>query len=138
MSIKDLPDFTEAENNILCEFTSRCEMLILEVDLDDNEFSFYNILEELHIDVSAYNKESDFMIALWLVYFDVIIKSKKHPPFKYATNNDFLKLYDDFRELASNELYKLIDTSNYMNVLFHLLPPKQNKGLILKVSMQLH
>lgn len=101
---------------------------------DWKTISLFHLCESSGIDLSSLAKEGPMLSALWVTVLRGVDQYITETDLKYPTYEEFLAVYGaHYRQEEETELTNLWKTSNWMNVLFHLLPAKKNKGLIMLV-----
>lgn len=96
-----------------------------------SHFNAFNI-QQLRLDLL---KEGSTMSALWIIFLRYRRKlfSDKNN-FRYASIEAFLAEYEGhFEGVDATEQQKLMDTANWMHLLFKTVPAKRNKGFFLHV-----
>lgn len=131
-----LPVFRNRENELLVKFRNKCITLAAKYGAEHEIFNFYFIVDRLKIEINKYNKFvnnklPDFFICLWIIFLEEL--AKHVPMYKYNTLEEFLGTYEEYKHLDSEEQHNLLHTANWMNILFHKIPVRGSKGIVMEV-----
>jgi hypothetical protein len=103
-----------------------------------NEFDIYTISQEAGIEVRDLPKEGILIQAIWVSFLSVLRAHLPKCELKYHSMASFLDAYKgQFDDCSPVELQNLMDTANWMNILFRFIPAKKNKGLAIAIIPKL-
>lgn len=132
---------TNKEKLLVNHFHETCCQFYLK-DETDHKLSDIYILQRIStncgIDISKM-KKNHILVAIWIIFLSHIKENFMKTKFymKYQTITCFLQNYSNFNEESEEEKYKLMNIANWMNIFFCYIPPKNNKGLVLQVSIDI-
>lgn len=80
--------------------------------------------------VHEYNKDDERRVALQALFLFIL---RPYLPLKYPTINHFLEKYPELKDRSTIEQERLRNTSNWMDLAFYTLQPRNNKTYILNL-----
>jgi hypothetical protein len=128
---------TENEVVFVQSFTSTAERLAKSRGVYD-EFDIYSIAAEAGIEIRDLPKEGILIQAIWVSFLSVLRAHLPKSELKYQSLPAFLETYNgQFDDCSPAEMQNLMDTANWMNILFRFIPAKKNKGLAIAIIPKL-
>lgn len=88
----------------------------------------YCLSKKLRIDLLYKNDER--RLAFQILFLIIL---RKITPLKYNNTESFLENYSQFKEFQIDEIEKLFNYSNWMNLLFQTIDPSTNKGYSINI-----
>lgn len=135
--ILDDSTFSEEEKAIIAKFYDEVDSRVSQSGVH-GEISVFDVADSVGLDLSSLHKEGPVMYALWVVLLSVLRRHYNPEDYKYPTMQDFLQVYEGcFPSEPEDEMQKLWQTANWMNILFTLITARKNKGLAMQVVPKL-
>ena len=131
------PIFNSNEITLIHEFEQGVKDRVNKHGMETG-WNIYSIADEYEIDINSYHKEGIFIQAMWLILLDTMKSTFNPEAFKYTELQSFLLAYDGmFDDLPEDEQLNLMNTANWMSILFKIIPAKKNKGLVMQIIPKL-
>ena len=96
-------------------------------NLNKNPFIYF---KSLSINIHDLNIDDERRLICQCIFLIIL---RERIPIKYNLIEDFLVDYPEFKYYIEDEINKLFNYSNWMNLLFYTIKPSGNKGFSLKI-----
>eukprot|EP00607_Mallomonas_marina_P001930 CAMPEP_0182427562 /NCGR_PEP_ID=MMETSP1167-20130531/18443_1 /TAXON_ID=2988 /ORGANISM="Mallomonas Sp, Strain CCMP3275" /LENGTH=541 /DNA_ID=CAMNT_0024609879 /DNA_START=84 /DNA_END=1709 /DNA_ORIENTATION=+ len=130
---------TPGDQEVLHRFVEAARERVIKFGVHDENWKPQSVAIDANIQVPVSVLPKNLQQAIWIEFLEVMRENISADELKYKNLDEFLDAYSSqpFTSYPQNEKVKLMNTANWMNILFSMEKAKKNKGLVMDVIPRL-